>query len=168
MLALLYGLAIVFASLQPFAPWIAPPPATPFWPFAPWPPRWTRFDVIANVVAYVPFGIFVALVPRRATPRARTGVAFAAGVTLSFALETLQMFLPPRDASLIDLVANTGGALVGGVAGGALVRAERVRARAVRGAPSRLPARQARRLRPRAARALAGGADQSRAFRCSP
>ena len=31
------GIAIVFASLQPFSPWILPEPDTPFWPFAPWP-----------------------------------------------------------------------------------------------------------------------------------
>jgi VanZ family protein len=126
-LAILYGLAIAYASLQPFVPWIPPPPATPFWPFAPWPPKWTRFDVIANALAYVPFGLFVALVPRRAAPGTRTGVALAAGMTLSFAMETLQMFLPSRSASLIDLFANAGGALAGGLAGGMLVRAERTR-----------------------------------------
>jgi VanZ family protein len=126
-LALLYGLAIAYASLQPFVPWIPPPPGTPFWPFAPWPPRWTRFDVVANVLAYVPFGLFVALIPQRATPLVRTGVALAVGLTLSFGMETLQMFLPTRSASLIDLFANAGGALAGGVAGGSLVRARRVR-----------------------------------------
>jgi len=51
----------------------------------------------------------------------------AAGVTLSFGMETLQMFLPTRSASLIDLFANAGGAFAGGMAGGALVRAQRVR-----------------------------------------
>ncbi len=126
-LAILYGLAIAYASLQPFVPWIPPPPAAPFWPFAPWPPKWTRFDVIANALAYTPFGLFVALVPRRAAPLVRTGVALAAGVTLSFAMETLQMFLPSRSANLVDLFANAGGAIVGGVAGGALVRAQRTR-----------------------------------------
>jgi len=126
-LALLYGLAIAYASLQPFVPWIPPPPGTPFWPFAPWPPRWTRFDVIANALAYMPFGLFVALIPQRATPLVRTGVALAVGLTLSFGMETLQMFLPTRSANLIDLFANAGGALAGGMAGGALVRARRVR-----------------------------------------
>ena len=33
-LALLYGIAIAFASLQPFSPWIPPDPATPFWPLS--------------------------------------------------------------------------------------------------------------------------------------
>jgi len=126
-LAVLYALAIVFASLQPFSPWIVPEPDMPFWPFARWPLRWTRYDVLANVISYVPFGIFIALSPRRATPRARTALAFAAGLTLSFAMETLQMFVPPRDASLIDLTANTAGAVLGGMMGASLVRADRLR-----------------------------------------
>lgn len=126
-LALIYGAAIVFASLQPFAPWIAPPPGAPFWLVTPWPLRWTRYDVAANVIAYLPFGLFVALVPRRATPGVRTLLATGAGVALSFAMETLQMFLPPRDASSIDLAANSVGALVGGIVGASLVRAERLR-----------------------------------------
>ena len=126
-LAVLYGLAIAFASLQPFSPWIPPDPSTPFWVLAPWPLRFTRYDVIANVVAYVPFGVFVALWPRRATPTARSLLALACGGVLSFAMETLQMYLPPRDASLVDLAANAAGALLGGMAGASLVRADRAR-----------------------------------------
>ncbi|MFO1315135.1 MAG: VanZ family protein [Burkholderiales bacterium] len=126
-LALLYGLAIAFASLQPFSPWIPPDAHTPFWLFAPWPPRFTRFDIAANVVAYMPFGLFASLAPRRATPRERTALALAAGFALSFAMETLQAYLPPRDASAIDLAANAVGALAGGIAGAALARSYRVR-----------------------------------------
>jgi len=126
-LALLYGVAIVFASLEPFSPWIAPSADMPFWPLTPWPLRYARADLVINVLAYLPFGLFVALVPRRATRGARTALAFASGLTLSFLLETLQMFEPPRDASLVDLAANTLGALLGGAAGASLVRAERIR-----------------------------------------
>ena len=70
-LAALYALAIVYASLQPFGDWIAPPEGTPFWLFSPGAMRWPRYDVIANVIAYLPLGAFVALVPRRASPRRR-------------------------------------------------------------------------------------------------
>src|SRR4030095_11209623 len=115
-LVALYALAIVYASLQPFAPWIPPPPGTPFFLFAPWPPRWTRFDAIANVVSYSPVRFFVALVPRRRPPLGRLSVAIAAGAALSFALESLQMFVPPRDANAIDLISNTAGAALGGLA----------------------------------------------------
>jgi VanZ family protein len=127
-LAVLYGLAIVYASLQPFSPWIPPEADTPFWLLAPWPTRWTRFDVLANLIAYLPFGLFVALAPRRASPRSRTLLALTAGFTLALALETLQSFMPPRDASVVDLAANACGAFVGGMAGASLTRAPRVRA----------------------------------------
>ena len=131
-LALIYGLAIVYASLQPFAVWIAPAPGTPFFLFAPWPPRWTRFDAIANALAYLPFGLFVALMPRDRALLPRAAAAIQAGFALSFGLETAQMFLPPRDASAIDLIANTLGAAAGGLLGGHLAQSEAA-ARAVVG-----------------------------------
>jgi len=124
-LALVYGLAIVYASLQPFATWIAPAEGTPFFLFAPWPPRWTRFDVIANVIAYLPFGLFMALVPYRRAALARIAVAIASGALLSFAMETAQMFLPPRDASAMDLIANTAGSAAGGMLGSWMAQSER-------------------------------------------
>jgi VanZ family protein len=124
-LALVYGLAIAYASLQPFANWIAPVGGTPFFLFAPWPPRWTRFDAIANAIAYVPLGFFVALVPNRRPALARLSAAIAAGAGLSFAMETTQMFLPPRDANAVDLIANIAGAAAGGVLGGWLARSAR-------------------------------------------
>jgi VanZ family protein len=126
-LALLYALAIVYASLQPFSPWIAPEPGTRFFLFS-WQPRFTRYDLLVNVVAYAPFGFFVALVPRRASPRRRFALALAAGAALSLAMETLQMFVPPRDANTIDLVSNGIGAALGGLAGASLVRAPRAKA----------------------------------------
>ena len=72
--ALFYGLAIAYASLQPFAPWIPPVDDAPFWLFARGPLRWTRNDLLINVFAYLPFGLFVALVPRRASPLARASI----------------------------------------------------------------------------------------------
>ena len=50
-LALLYALAIAYASLQPFGDWIPPPADAPFWLFSPGRARWLRFDVAANVIA---------------------------------------------------------------------------------------------------------------------
>jgi hypothetical protein len=51
-----------------------------------------------------------------------------AGAAMSFAMESLQMFVPPRDASTVDLLSNAAGAALGGVLGGSLVRAPRARA----------------------------------------
>ena len=126
-LAALYGLSIVYASLQPFGQWIAPEPATPFFLFGRWPARWLRFDTLANMLAYVPFGFFVALMPRQRSAWSRISVAVAAGATLSFLLEALQMYLPPRDANALDLFANTAGSAAGGLVALLLLRSTRVR-----------------------------------------
>jgi VanZ family protein len=121
-LATLYGLAIVYASLQPFTNWMAPVPGTPYFLFAPWPPRWVRYDVVTNCAAYVPFGFFVALVPRRRAPPTRFAIAVATAALVSLSMETLQMFVPTRDASVADLLSNTAGAALGGALAVAFAR----------------------------------------------
>jgi len=124
-LALLYGLMIVYASLEPFSGWMMPPPDTPFFLFAP--QRFTRFDVAINVMAYMPFGFFLALIGsrRRASARFATTVGIAA--LLSFAMETGQMYLPTRDASWGDIVSNSAGAALGSLAALAFDRAPGLR-----------------------------------------
>ncbi len=125
-LAVLYAAAIVFASLQPFGPWLAPPQGTPFWPLAP-DLRTTRFDGLLNVIAYLPLGLFTGLVPRRAHPWKRTAAGALAGFALSFAMESAQAWLPTRDASLIDWITNTSGAALGGALAGWLARSPRLK-----------------------------------------
>jgi len=123
-LAALYALAITYASLQPFGPWLPPPPGTPYFLFGAWPARLPRYDVAINLIAYFPFGFFVALLPARARPWRRIATGFGTGAALSLAMESLQMFVPPRDASMSDLVFNSLGALIGAGAGAALARSE--------------------------------------------
>jgi len=125
-LALLYGLAIAFASLEPFAPWLAPEPGTPFFLFAAWPPRGWRADAIVNVAAYVPFGFFLAVASQRRPAPARVAAALGIGALLSFALETTQMFLPSRDASTLDLIANAAGSVAGAVLALGFARSPRI------------------------------------------
>jgi VanZ family protein len=127
--ALLYGVMIVYASLEPFSGWMAPLPGTPFFLLAPWPTRYTRFDIAINVVAYVPFGFFVALIGRQTRARARFTTAIAMAALLSATMETTQMFLPSRDASTIDLVSNTAGGAIGAIVALAVNAAPGVRAR---------------------------------------
>ncbi len=126
-LATLYALAIAYASLQPLSEWIAPPAGTPFWLVAPWTARWTRFDVAANLLAYLPLGFFAALLPRRTSPPLRIALALASGAALSFAMETLQTWIPAREASAVDFASNTAGALAGGLIAAALARTARTR-----------------------------------------
>jgi VanZ family protein len=127
--AVLYGVMIVYASLEPFSGWMAPLPGAPFFLFEPWPTRYTRFDIAINVAAYIPFGLFVALTGRHTPSVARFAIAMAVSALLSFTMETTQMFLPSRDASTIDLISNTAGGALGGLAGVVLNGTPGLRAR---------------------------------------
>lgn len=120
-LAVFYAAAIAYASLQPFGDWMTPLPGTPFW-LTQWSARTPRFDVLANVLTYVPLGLFIALIPRGMTRLGRVLAAVIAGAAVSFAMETLQWHMPPRHAASLDFVANTIGAGVGGVLGAAYAR----------------------------------------------
>src|SRR5438270_221540 len=60
-LAALYGLMIVYASLEPSSGWMAPLDDAPFFLFEPWPSHITKFDIAINMLAYAPFGFLLAL-----------------------------------------------------------------------------------------------------------
>jgi len=128
-LAALYGLMIVYASLEPFSGWMAPLPDAPFFLFEPWPSRITRFDIAINMLAYAPFGFLLALVGTRRSAAVRLATAIGGGALLSFAMESTQMFLPTRDASTVDFICNSFGAAVGGIAAFAFDRAPGLRSR---------------------------------------
>ncbi|PCE14793.1 hypothetical protein AUC47_15645 [Microbacterium sp. SZ1] len=70
----------------------------------------TRLEIIANVLVFVPVGVFAfLLVPRRIWP-----VAVVLGPAISVAIEIAQrVALPHRAATVSDVVANSGGALIG-------------------------------------------------------
>jgi len=128
-LAVLYGLMIVYASLEPFSGWTAPPPGTPFFLFQPWPAHVPRFDIVLNVLAYAPFGFLLALAGTRQPPALRLALAIGGGTLLSLAMESLQMLLPTRDASNVDVLTNGVGATLGGLVAASLGRMPRLRAR---------------------------------------
>ncbi|HEY8607040.1 MAG TPA: VanZ family protein [Noviherbaspirillum sp.] len=115
---LAYSFLIIYASLYPFAQW--QDIGLRMWGFLllPLPHYWTGFDVVTNVVGYLPFG---ALVVFALYPTVRGGwaaaVALAAGMLLSGSLEALQTFLPNRVSSNLDFITNTAGAAAGALAG---------------------------------------------------
>jgi VanZ family protein len=115
--ALAYMLIIVYASLQPFQGWRTPPDEVLAFLTAPWPRYITAGDVMLNIVAYLPLGaiLFIALRPPLASVSAFVAATLIAA-TLSLALESVQMFLPSRIASNVDLLANSAGAGSGALA----------------------------------------------------
>lgn len=114
-LVLLFVVLIVYGSLYPFSGWSAPLAPLFSFLFAS-PTRIDKADLVQNVLAYMPFGLFMVAWLMRST---RFGVALVtaavAGGVLSLAMEAIQQFLPSRDASRIDLVLNIVGSVAGGV-----------------------------------------------------
>jgi VanZ family protein len=112
-----YLLVVVYASLQPFRGWRAPPPEVLYFLGAPWPRFITLQDVAVNLAAYVPLGLLLSI-GYGARFGAAQGVVAAtlASALLSLAMEAAQIFLPPRIASNVDLLANSLGALLGAMA----------------------------------------------------
>jgi len=111
-----YAALVVYGSLYPFSGWRS----LGIGPFAfladPIPQYVTAFDVVTNVLGYMPLGalIVLALYPRWRGALA-VCAAFLGGALLSGAMESIQTYLPTRVASNLDLAANALGALVGGV-----------------------------------------------------
>ncbi len=116
-LALAYLLIIVYASLQPFRNWRSPAPEVYGFLAAPFPRYITFTDVLINISAYVPLGFMLALGLRQwfgAKPAVAGGALLA--VAVSIAMEGIQMYLPARIASNVDVLANSVGGLIGALA----------------------------------------------------
>ncbi|HSW07788.1 VanZ family protein [Aquabacterium sp.] len=118
-LAVLWLALVVYASLFPFDNWRWPPGAG----LADlmrlrWPRWWDRFDVMSNLLGYLPLGLLVGLGALRGGQHwaLATGRAVLAGAGVSYLLEVTQQLLPQRVPSLMDWVLNTGGATLGAVA----------------------------------------------------
>ena len=112
-----YTMAIVYASLNPFFGWRAPESYGLFV----WPRHLIAFDIVLNVIAYIPLGGMLAAMRIRAPQQTgRDGSALdvltrvaVTGFMLSVIMESLQTMLPVRVSSPVDLIANTAGTLLG-------------------------------------------------------
>lgn len=109
-----YALLLAYSGLAPWSGWRDLGIDALAYLTAPVPHYVTRFDLVVNVLAYVPFGALVVLAayPRLRGVRA-VAVALLSGAFLSGAIEAAQTFLPSRISSNLDLLTNTLGALVG-------------------------------------------------------
>jgi VanZ family protein len=82
-----------------------------------WPGEWNRYvlrDIVLNIIVYMPLGLVAVLAFRRRRSRAfAASAAIAFGFLLSVAMELLQVYLPSRDSSLLDVLTNTLGTAAG-------------------------------------------------------
>ena len=113
-----YVLLVAYATLYPLTGWRDPGGSALAFLAAPWPRYVTSFDVSANFLGYLPYGLLCALTVRSRMPSVSAAL-FAAltGGALSLALEAAQSFLPARIPSNVDVLANVAGAGCGGIAG---------------------------------------------------
>lgn len=129
-LALAWLALVVYASAFPFSGWRWPAGASiASLLVLPWPKWHDNFDLVANLLGYMPLGGLVAMAIRDArgsSPRALVGATCAAA-GLSFGLEVMQVFLPQRVPSSLDWLLNTLGGLIGALIGVALQRTGVVR-----------------------------------------
>lgn len=111
-----YALLIIYVSLNPFDFDFKNGIATWAWLSAPLPRFITLFDVLVNILAYIPFGFLVMFA---AYPRWRNyvalGIALVLSASVAFGVETLQSWLPTRIPSQMDWWANVLGGLLGGL-----------------------------------------------------
>jgi VanZ family protein len=109
-----YGVLIAYSGLTPWTGW-RDLGVSPFaYLTAPLPAYVTQFDLLVNVLAYLPLGALgvLALYPR-ARGAVAIAVSLATAIALSGSVEALQTYLPRRVPSNLDLATNTLGALLG-------------------------------------------------------
>lgn len=111
-----YILLIMYASLTPFSGWREQ--GLSFFDVlaAPLGQAYTPFDTVANLLAYIPFGLLLALSLHTRFGTGR-GVLLSTlgGALLSASMEYVQMYLPMRTSSNLDLLTNSSGTLLGSI-----------------------------------------------------
>lgn len=108
-----WALLLAYASLYPFVP-LRLPTLEAVAGFFSRPRYVTGFDVALNILAYVPLGTLACLYFRQSSEGVKPIVkALSFGAAFSFVMETCQLFIPNRIASMYDTLANAGGALWG-------------------------------------------------------
>ena len=109
-----YVLAVVVASTYTLGPWQWQDGRQLWIQLAEWPRYYTYGDVVANVLGYVPLGLFAALwFQERAGLVRGTSLAMLACAAVSCSLELVQGSLPGRVPSGLDFFCNAMGGIVG-------------------------------------------------------
>ena len=113
-----YTILIVYASLYPFSGWQFDTLSTYLDQIKQWPHYLIRFDILVNILGYIPFGILIifSIYPRLSRVSS-VALAILGGAAMSWLMESLQFFLPSRVTSVLDLLTNSTGALLGALMG---------------------------------------------------
>lgn len=78
--------------------------------------RTDKIDIFVNILGFIPLGFFLALYfsqMKRGSLRTIYGYTLFTGFLMGLCIEVLQMYLPTRNSSCVDLCMNTLGAFIG-------------------------------------------------------
>ncbi|MDO5103641.1 MAG: VanZ family protein [Lautropia sp.] len=115
--------AILYLSLFPLSNWTLRHPSPWHWLLKGMPRFYSYGDLTVNLLAYGGFGFLsLRLCRQRFNTATSLMLAFVVGTVLSFGMETAQSFLPRRVPSLLDLLANSAGTLIGALMAACLPR----------------------------------------------
>ncbi|MFN0318106.1 MAG: VanZ family protein [Burkholderiales bacterium] len=108
-------LLILYGGLFPFSGWTPADPLALFRGATAY--RVIRDDIFVNIVVFMPLGFCAWRAARQRHGLWKSLVlASILGVSLSLAIELFQAFLPSRKASLVDVMSNLGGSMLGALA----------------------------------------------------
>lgn len=111
-----YVAFIIYGSLYPLTHWRMPASNPLSFLVDAWPRYVTRTDIATNVLVYMPFGLLLGAILHQ-DMRLRQALIWVTvcGLLLSFVMEYLQMFVPGRNSSYVDIMTNTLGTFIGGL-----------------------------------------------------
>lgn len=113
-LTICYTLFIVYGSLTPFTGWREQGLDFIDVLSAPLGLTYATYDVVINLLAYFPFGLLTGLMLRAYFGKWMSLLlGSVAGALMSMSMEYLQMFLPNRTSSNLDMLTNSLGTLLG-------------------------------------------------------
>ena len=108
-----YALLVLYGSLHPFR-WRGPADWSPAFLTAPLPHFITRTDLATNLLVYLPLGYALALfLARGRSVRHTLALGTLLCLAYSLSLESVQVLLPGRNASNLDIALNGLGAWLG-------------------------------------------------------
>lgn len=109
-----YVAFIIYGSLYPLTHWRMPAINPLSFLNDAWPRYVTRTDIATNVLVYIPFGLLLGAILHQNLQLRRALIwVTACGLIFSFVMEYLQMFVPGRNSSYVDIITNTLGTFIG-------------------------------------------------------
>jgi VanZ family protein len=114
---LCYAALIVYGSLYPLSGWRVPAASIFSFLTDPIPEHLYRSDLLTNVLAYIPLGALIVWTIKLKRNAPAVIVTATMGGLLSLTVESIQMFLPSRTSSNVDLLTNVAGTVLGAALG---------------------------------------------------